>query len=210
MLFDSGQTYSGRAYSDCIASAHKHHVPIIIARRGVRWISGDGVALGVLAPSMPFLADTGDDVNENSIVVMLHAGVFHELMGDAGEASESRLLTLCHPGQRRGAAKDKTGGGRSTTLAVTSCGLLGADVRRRDVVKVGHHGSSYASTAVFAAAAQPRIAVPRLGGTTRSAIRQPNGSVRRNRVRRPEAGDNASVRWPPIDCEPVTGGENNA
>jgi beta-lactamase superfamily II metal-dependent hydrolase len=79
-------------------SANAHKVPIIIARRGMRWTSGDGVTLDVLAPSLPFLADTGDDVNENSIVVMLHAGAFHELfMSDAGEASESRLVALCHP-----------------------------------------------------------------------------------------------------------------
>ncbi len=47
-------------------------------------ISGDGVTLDVLAPSLPLLAETGDDVNENSIVVMLNAGGFRELfMGDA-------------------------------------------------------------------------------------------------------------------------------
>jgi len=71
MMFDSGQAYSGRAYSDCMASARRHHVPIILARRGMRWLSSDGGTLDVLAPSMPFLSDTGDDVNENSIVVML-------------------------------------------------------------------------------------------------------------------------------------------
>jgi beta-lactamase superfamily II metal-dependent hydrolase len=93
MIFDSGQSYAGRAYRDAIASAHSHGVPIILARRGMRWNSGDGVTLDVLAPAMPFLADTGDDVNENSIVVMLHAGAFRELfMGDAGEASEAKLL----------------------------------------------------------------------------------------------------------------------
>ncbi len=75
MLFDSGQTYGGRAYRDCVASAHRHHVPIVIARRGMRWSSGDGVVRRILlAPSLPFLADTGDDVNENSIVAMLHCG----------------------------------------------------------------------------------------------------------------------------------------
>lgn len=93
MMFDSGQTYDGRAYRDCIASAHAHGVPIVLARRGMRWASGDGVTLDILAPSMPFLADTGDDVNENSIVAMLNYNGFRELfMGDAGEASESRLL----------------------------------------------------------------------------------------------------------------------
>ncbi len=79
MIFDSGQSYSGRAYRDAIAAAHSHGVPIILARRGMRWTSGDGVTLDVLAPSMPFLADTGDDVNENSIVVMLRYGGFREL-----------------------------------------------------------------------------------------------------------------------------------
>jgi len=133
MLFDSGQTYSGRAYRDCIASARTHDVPIVVARRGMRWSSGDGVTLDVLAPSLPFLADTGDDVNENSIVVMLRADGFRELfMGDAGEASEARLLAA------------------------------GIDLHA-DAVKVGHHGSRYASTASFVVAVHPRIAVISVG-----------------------------------------------
>jgi len=45
MIFDSGQAYSGRAYRDCISSAHAQSVPIILARRGMRWMSGDGVTL---------------------------------------------------------------------------------------------------------------------------------------------------------------------
>jgi len=166
MLFDSGQSYSGRAYRDCIASAHAHHVRIVLARRGMRWISGDGVTLDVLAPSEPFLADTGDDVNENSIVVMLHDGAYRELfMGDAGEASESRLLAPCHPEQRRGAAKDMTIGGSSTVLGVTRGALAMTcdDDLHADVVKVGHHGSRYASTAGFVDAVHPKIAVVSVG-----------------------------------------------
>jgi beta-lactamase superfamily II metal-dependent hydrolase len=150
MIFDSGQAYSRRAYRDAMAAARAHYVPVVIARRGMRWRSGDGVTLDVLAPAMPFLADTGDDVNENSIVVMLHYGGFRELfMGDAGEASESRLLaenTPCHPERNRGAAENMTYG----------------DLRA-DVVKVGHHGSRYASTPTFAAAVQPHIAIVSVG-----------------------------------------------
>jgi competence protein ComEC len=135
LIFDSGQQYSGRAYRDCIASAHAHRVPIVLARRGMQWVSGDGVTLDVLAPSMPFLADTGDDVNENSIVVMLRADGFCELfMGDAGEASEARLLTATGPDDLQG-----------------------------DVIKVGHHGSRYASTPAFVAAVHPRLAVISVG-----------------------------------------------
>jgi len=90
----------------------------------MRWRSGDGVTLDVPAPAMPFLADTGDDVNENIIVVMLRYQAFSELfMGDAGEASESRLLATDapRPEQRRGAATDMTGGSPSTWLGITAC-----------------------------------------------------------------------------------------
>ena len=163
MLLDSGQTYSGRAYRDCIAATHAHRVPVVLARRGMSWRSGDGVTLDVLAPTMPLLAETGDDVNENSIVVMLRYQAFSELfMGDAGEASESRLLATdapCHPEQRRGAAEDVTGGGPSTSLGMTGC----ENNLHADVVKVGHHGSRYASTLAFAAAVHPRVAVISVG-----------------------------------------------
>ena len=99
----------------------------------MRWASEDGVELDLLAPSIPFLADTGDDVNENSIVTMLHYHEFRELfMGDAGEANEERLLSA-------------------------------GDNLRADVVKVGHHGSAYASTLSFASHVRPAYAVISVG-----------------------------------------------
>ena len=135
-------------------------MPVVLARRGMRWISWDGVTLDVLAPSVPFLSDTGDDVNENSIVVMLHYRAFRELfIGDAGEASESRLLVLCHPEQPRGAAEDMTGGEPSTLLGMTEC----ENDLHADVVKVGHHESRYTSTTAFIAALHPLIAVISVG-----------------------------------------------
>jgi len=149
MILDSGQSYAGRAYRDAISAARSHGVKIVLARRGMRWISGDGVTLDVLAPSLPFLSDTGDDVNENSIVVMLRADGSRELfMGDAGEASEARLIAAapCHPERSRG------------TAAIASCDDLHADV-----IKVGHHGSRYASTSAFVAAVHPRFAVISVG-----------------------------------------------
>jgi beta-lactamase superfamily II metal-dependent hydrolase len=72
--------------------AATHGIQIVRLQRGYRW-TYDGVTLDILAPSLPVLADTGDDINENSIVAMLHYGSFRELfMGDAGESSEARLL----------------------------------------------------------------------------------------------------------------------
>ena len=133
MLFDSGQQYGGRAYRDCIASARAHKIPIVIARGGMRWTSADDVELDVLAPSIPRLAETGDDVNENSIVAMVHYHEFRELfMGDAGEANEERLLSAGYNLQA-------------------------------DVVKVGHHGSAYASTSAFVSRVRPAYAVISVG-----------------------------------------------
>jgi beta-lactamase superfamily II metal-dependent hydrolase len=97
------------------------------------WSTDDGVALDILAPSTPFLADTGDDINENSIVAMLRYRNFRELfMGDAGEGSEGRLLAS-------------------------------GDNLHADALKVGHHGSRYASTPAFADAVHPRVAVISVG-----------------------------------------------
>jgi hypothetical protein len=79
MIFDSGQSYAGRAYQDAMSAAHARRIPIVLARRGMLWFSGDGATLDILALSLPFLSDTGDDVNENSIVVMLRANGFREL-----------------------------------------------------------------------------------------------------------------------------------
>lgn len=101
-------------------------------------VLGDGVTLDVLAPSRPFLGDTGDDVNENSIVAMLQYGrpngrEFRALFtGDAGEAREAQLLAS------------------------------GVDLRA-DELKVGHHGSRYASTPAFVAAVSPQFALISVG-----------------------------------------------
>ncbi|HEV8019911.1 MAG TPA: DNA internalization-related competence protein ComEC/Rec2 [Candidatus Lustribacter sp.] len=132
LLFDSGQQYSGRAFQDCMHEAATHGVQIVRPQRGYRW-TDDDVTLDILAPSLPTLADTGDDINENSIVAMLHYNDFRELfMGDAGESSEARLLAS------------------------------GTDLRA-NVLKVGHHGSEYASTPPFIAAVHPQDAIISVG-----------------------------------------------
>jgi len=137
-IADSGQQYGGRAYVDCLAAARERGVPVRVVRAGMQWQTDDGVVLDVLAPSEPFLADTGDDVNENSIVLRLSyrlpdGRAYRALFtGDAGEGSEARLLAR------------------------------GADVRA-DLLKVGHHGSRWASMAAFLAAVRPHVALISVG-----------------------------------------------
>lgn len=130
---DSGQRYGGHAFNDGLREAALHHVPIRVARCGDRWESGDGVSLQVLSPCGALLRDGRNDVNENSVVVMLRYGGFRMLfMGDAGFETERRLLAR------------------------------GLDLRA-DVLKIGHHGSAYASSAAFVAAVRPRLALVSVG-----------------------------------------------
>jgi competence protein ComEC len=136
---DSGQDYGGRAFRDCLAAAHARHVPVVLVRKGMHYDTGDGVAFDALAPEEPLLAEGKNDVNENSVVLMLTYRCprcmqpFRILFtGDAGAEAEARMLA--------------------------SGTDLGADV-----LKVGHHGSAYSSTPAFVAAVHPRYALISVG-----------------------------------------------
>lgn len=53
------------------------------------------MTLRFLGPSLPFLANTGNDINDNSIAFILQYGSFLMLFtGDAGTAAERRLNHL--------------------------------------------------------------------------------------------------------------------
>ncbi|MEA2719351.1 MAG: competence protein ComEC [Candidatus Eremiobacteraeota bacterium] len=128
-IADSGQTYGGRAFNDGLREAALHHVPVHDARCGDRWTSDDGVTLAVLSPCGALFADGNNDVNENSVVVMLTYRDFRMLfMGDAGFAAEQRLLDS------------------------------GVDLHAA-ILKVGHHGSAYSSAPGFVAAVRPKLAI---------------------------------------------------
>lgn len=90
---DSGQTYGGSAYRDALATARADTVPIVYPRAGATWRSDDGVTLRFIGPSLPFLAHTGNDINDNSVAFVLEYGSFRMLFtGDAGVAAERRFL----------------------------------------------------------------------------------------------------------------------
>ena len=46
--------------------ARTNAIPIVRVQRGMRWNTDDGVRLDILAPSLPTLVDTGDDINETA------------------------------------------------------------------------------------------------------------------------------------------------
>jgi beta-lactamase superfamily II metal-dependent hydrolase len=157
-IADSGRQYGGRAFNDGLHEAMLHHVPVHVARCGDRFSTDDGVTFSVLSPCGALFADGKNDVNENSVVVMLVYRDFRMLfMGDAGFQAEQRLLDS------------------------------GVDLHA-DVLKVGHHGSAYSSAPSFVTAVQPRFAIISVGRhnlfghpatTTLAALRRAGATVYR-------------------------------
>jgi competence protein ComEC len=136
---DSGQHYGGRAFRDCLAAARARRVPVVLVRKGMHYATGDGVTFDALAPQEPLLAEGRNDVNENSVVLMMTyrcpncSAPFRMLFtGDAGAQTEARMLASR------------------------------ADLHA-DVLKVGHHGSAYSSTPAFIAAVHPRAGLISVG-----------------------------------------------
>ncbi len=131
-IADSGQRYGGHAYNDGLAEARRHRVPVIVPACHQRWVD-DEVQLTFLTPCGPPFTDGANDVNENSLVVLVQYGILRALfMGDAGFQSEERLL------------------------------VQGVDLRA-DILKVGHHGSAYSSSPAFIEAVHPRFAIVSVG-----------------------------------------------
>ena len=91
-IADSGQTYGGHAYHDCLDTAKVEHVPVVRPRAGMVWRTNDGVTLTFIGPSLPFI--TGKNaINDNSVAFILRYKHFRVLFtGDAGVAAEQRFL----------------------------------------------------------------------------------------------------------------------
>ncbi len=130
---DSGQVYGGFAYRDALFVAHAQRTPIVYPRAGTIWRTNDGVSFRFLAPELPLITGSNNDINNNSLVVLLQYKSFRMLFtGDAGAEAERRILSE------------------------------GIDLHA-DVLKVGHHGSAYSSTPEFIDAVRPAYAVISVG-----------------------------------------------
>ena len=90
---DSGQTYGGHAYHDCLDAAAADRVPIVHPRAGDAWRTNDGLTLTFIGPSLPFIGGK-NAINDNSIAFVLQYRRFRMLFtGDAGVAAEHRFLS---------------------------------------------------------------------------------------------------------------------
>jgi len=92
-IADSGQTYGGHAYHDCLDTASADRVPVVYPRAGDVWRTADGVTLTFIGPSLPFIGGK-NAINDNSIAFVLQYRSFRMLFtGDAGVAAEQRFLS---------------------------------------------------------------------------------------------------------------------
>lgn len=145
---DDGNTNSGRqtggrrnvvlpttkAYQDYLAAIAARGANFTRAEPGQRFEIGGGAVLTVLAPSQPLFTEDelrsgGNVPNANSVVVRLDYGDFSMLLTGDAEAQTEARIMRA-----------------------------GGDVRAR-VLKVGHHGSRYATSDDFLARVKPEIAI---------------------------------------------------
>jgi competence protein ComEC len=126
-------------YRTAVSASGAHYET---ARPGTKYDLGGGALLTVLAPSEPFFTKDqmrtgGNEPNANSIVVRLDYGSFSMLL--AGDAEEQT--------EHRLLTKD-------------------LDLEAR-VLKIGHHGSKYASSGDFLKRVNPEIAIVSCGAWNR-------------------------------------------
>ncbi|HTX02516.1 MAG TPA: MBL fold metallo-hydrolase [Candidatus Acidoferrales bacterium] len=134
VFFNGGQDYAGHAYRDALDEAKKRHVRIVAPHAGDLWQTDDGVRLHFLTDSGTPIDDPKDGVNENSLVAMLEC--------DCGRKHPFRVLFMGDAGK------------------LSENVLLAHHVDlHADVLKVGHHGSRFASGPDFLAAVGAHDAV---------------------------------------------------
>jgi competence protein ComEC len=126
-------------YKAAVSSSGAHYEN---AKPGTKYDLGGGALLTILAPSEPFftkdkMTTGGNEANANSIVARLDYGSFSMML--AGDAEEQT--------EHRLLTKE-------------------LDLRSR-VLKIGHHGSKYASSGDFLSRVQPEVAIVSCGAWNR-------------------------------------------
>jgi len=126
-------------YKAAVSSSGAHYES---AKPGTKYDLGGGALLTIIAPSEPMftkdkMSTGGNEANANSIVARLDYGAFSMML--AGDAEEQT--------EHRLLTKD-------------------LDLRSR-VLKIGHHGSKYASSGDFLNRVQPEVAIVSCGAWNR-------------------------------------------
>lgn len=133
-VLDSGFTHSTQTYERYLEAIKKSGAQYIEASPGQKFDIGDGAAITVLAPIKPFFTQSelrpgATTPNANSVVVRLDYNSFSMLFTGDAEAETEARMIS-----------------------------KGANLRAK-VLKVGHHGSRYATSQAFLDVVKPEAAI---------------------------------------------------
>jgi competence protein ComEC len=139
-IYDSGQEHNTQTFENYLDLIDSKGIPFNLARENNEIDDLDPkVDIKILNPPEPLLSGTGNEINDNSIVLKLTYGNFSILFtGDIGEIIEERLVAINN-----------------------------TNIKDIDILKVTHHGSKYASTVEFLQIVNPQIAVILVGENNR-------------------------------------------
>jgi competence protein ComEC len=141
-VLDSGVPNTTKNYEDFLKAIEDRGVSLVTAQPGQTFDLGGGVVLTVLAPTQPLftkdqLRAGGNEPNANSVVLRLDYGEFSMLLTGDAEAQTEQRLS------ERDARLDA------------------------DVLKVGHHGSKYATSELLLRRGEFKAAVVSCGPDNR-------------------------------------------
>jgi beta-lactamase superfamily II metal-dependent hydrolase len=129
-VLDTGLPHPTPVYSQFLETIEARHIPYTVAGQGQTIEIDPALRIFVLSPEV---GRSGDDPNENSIVLRISYGTIDFLMtGDMGGEAEAALV-------KSGYALDA------------------------EILKVGHHGSRYSTSPAFLSRVNPEVAVIEVG-----------------------------------------------
>jgi len=139
---DSDQTYASKEYERMLTAITEKRIKFIVAKKGMKFDLDSGVKLEVLNPQgkdqrIKKVRSGGSVENANSIVLLLSYGNFSMLFTGDAETETEDLM------------------------------MRSADTLHAQVLKVGHHGSRYATSARFLDAVAPEAAIISSGAENR-------------------------------------------
>jgi competence protein ComEC len=141
-FLDSGRDYSSKEYERMLRAINEKRIKFIEAKRGMKFDLDSGVKLEVLNPQgngqwITKVREGGSVENANSVVLRLSYGNFSMLFTGDAETETEEVIMNS-----------------------------GAPLRAQ-VLKVGHHGSRYATSGEFLEAVAPEAAVISCGASNR-------------------------------------------
>src|SRR5215813_6317288 len=141
-FLDSGQVYASNEYERLLRVIKEKKIKFIEAKKGMKFDLGSGVSLETLNPQgdgqwITKVRAGGSVENANSVVMRLTYGNFSMLFTGDAETETEQLM------------------------------IRSGEPLRAQVLKVGHHGSRYATSAKFLEAVAPEVAVISSGADNR-------------------------------------------